>query len=42
MPDALLDSQLRTLEMPGADENAVLISANQSTEDMLRVVQLSN
>ena len=42
MPEALLDSQLRTLEMPGADENAVVISANQSTKDMLRVLQLSN
>jgi gluconokinase len=42
MPEALLDSQLSTLEMPGSDENAVVISAAQPVQEMLRALRLSD
>jgi len=42
MPEALLDSQLSTLEMPGSDENAVVISAAQPIQTMLRKLRLSD
>lgn len=38
MPEALLRSQLSTLEMPGSDENAVVISAAQPVQEMLRTL----
>ena len=38
MPEALLDSQLSALEMPGSDENAVVISAAQPVQEMLRTL----
>jgi gluconokinase len=38
MPEALLDSQLSTLEMPDSDENAVVISAAQPVNEMLRTL----
>ena len=36
MPASLLDSQLTTLEMPGADENAVTIDIDQPIEGILQ------
>jgi gluconokinase len=42
MPEALLDSQLSTLEMPDSDENAVVISAAQPVQEMLRMLRLSD
>jgi gluconokinase len=38
MPEALLDSQLSTFELPAPDENVMFISAGQSVQDMLRTV----
>jgi gluconokinase len=35
MPAALLDSQLQALELPAADEQAVLLDAERSVESML-------
>ncbi len=35
MPPTLLDSQLATLEMPDADENAVMIDINQKPEAII-------
>jgi gluconokinase len=35
MPVALLDSQLATLELPGRDERAIVLSADDSVPDML-------
>jgi gluconokinase len=40
MPEALLDSQLSTLEMPDADENAWVICAAQSLPEMLRTLRV--
>jgi gluconokinase len=36
MPASLLDSQLATLEMPGADETAITIDIDQSPEHILQ------
>ena len=38
MPPDLLDSQLQTLEEPGPDENPIVVSVEQSVEDMAREV----
>lgn len=35
MPAALLDSQLATLELPGTDENAVIVSIDQKPDDIV-------
>ena len=35
MPVTLLDSQLATLELPGRDERAIVLSASDSVHDML-------
>jgi gluconokinase len=37
MPASLLDSQLATLEMPTAEENAVTLDINQSSADVVKV-----
>ena len=36
MPVTLLDSQLATLELPGADERAIVLSADDSIDGMLK------
>jgi gluconokinase len=41
MSSTLLESQLNALELPGSDENAVVISAEQSIEDMLETIRAS-
>ncbi len=38
MPPDLLDSQLDALEEPSPDENPIIVSVEQSTEDMAREV----
>ena len=37
MPPSLLDSQLATLEMPGADENVITIDIDQPADDIVGV-----
>ncbi len=39
MPASLLDSQLATLEMPSADEDAITIDIDQPPDDILKTVQ---
>ena len=39
MPPALLTSQLRTLEEPGADENALVLTINQLPADIVSSIR---
>ena len=38
MPASLLDSQLATLEEPGADENPIVVNVEQTPEEMIQEV----
>jgi gluconokinase len=38
MPASLLDSQFRTLEEPGADENPITVSIDGAPEDVVRTI----
>ncbi len=41
MPPSLLDSQLRTLERPDADESAIILSIDQDVDTIVHQIQLT-